>query len=72
VLLGTDVSPPLADAYATYFRFLQTADEHFPYEEEPPGSGRWRISALDLDPASAASVLGDAARALIPRLRRPV
>ena len=69
VLLGTDVSPPTAEAYATYFRFLETADEHFSYSgSEPPGSGRWRVSALDLPPQLAAGVAGDNARALIPAL----
>ena len=70
VLLGTDVSPPTAEDYAIYFRFLQTADEHFSYSTtEPPGSGRWRISALDLSPELAAKVAGGNARRVIPALR---
>jgi predicted TIM-barrel fold metal-dependent hydrolase len=70
VLLGTDVSPPSAEDYAIYFRFLETADEYFAYETtEPPSTGRWRISALDLPPELAAGVAGDNARALIPALR---
>ncbi|WP_425953393.1 amidohydrolase family protein [Xylanimonas sp. McL0601] len=69
VVLGTDVSPPTAEDYATYFRFLETADEYFPYDtSEPPGNGRWRISALDLSPELAAAVIGDNARRLIPAL----
>lgn len=66
VMLGTDVSPPTAEAYATYFRFLETDDEYFPYSgKEPPGSGRWRISALDLNAADAAAVAGGNARAVL-------
>lgn len=69
VVLGTDVSPPTAGDYEIYFRFLETADEYFPYDaEEPPGNGRWRISALDLSPQLAAGVIGDNARRLIPAL----
>lgn len=68
-LLGTDVAPPSADAYATYYRFLATADEHMPYgPEDPPGTGRWRISALDLPAEHLAGVVGDNARRLIPAL----
>jgi predicted TIM-barrel fold metal-dependent hydrolase len=69
VVLGTDVSPPTAEDYAIYFRFLETADEYFPYDaEDPPGNGRWRISALDLSPELAAGVAGDNARVFIPAL----
>jgi len=69
VVLGTDVSPPTAEDYELYFRFLETADEYFPYDvEEPPGSGRWRVSALDLSPELAAGVVGNNARRLIPAL----
>jgi predicted TIM-barrel fold metal-dependent hydrolase len=66
VLLGTDVSPPTAAAYARYFRFLATEDEYFPYSgHEPGGTGRWRISALGLDEANYAAVAGGNARAIL-------
>lgn len=66
VLLGSDVSPPTAEAYATYFRFLETADEYFPYtNEDPPDTGRWNISALDLNEAQIRAVEGGNARALL-------
>jgi predicted TIM-barrel fold metal-dependent hydrolase len=51
VLFGTDELPPRRAAYETYFRFLETADEHFAYSPDPENpwpQGRWRISALDL------------------------
>jgi predicted TIM-barrel fold metal-dependent hydrolase len=66
VMLGTDVSPPTAEAYATYFRFLATDDEHFPYSDEEPGdTGRWRISGLDLNDDQYAAVAGGNARKIL-------
>jgi predicted TIM-barrel fold metal-dependent hydrolase len=48
VLFGTDAGPSL-NAYRTYFRFLETDDEHFPYgAADPPTQGRWRIHGVDL------------------------
>lgn len=51
VLFGTDKFPPQAASYHRWFRFLETEDEHFAYsDEDPPRTGRWRISALGLEP----------------------
>ena len=53
VLFGTDELPPSREAFRTYFRFLETADEHFAYSPDPENpwpQGRWRISGLDLPP----------------------
>lgn len=48
ILFGTDVAGNL-DYYRTYYRFLETEDEYFPYEPgEFPGQGRWRIYGLHL------------------------
>ncbi len=68
VLFGTD-APPDAAWWATYERFLETADESFPYEPEPgPGSqGRWLIHGLDLPDAVLAAVYGRSAQRLIFR-----
>jgi predicted TIM-barrel fold metal-dependent hydrolase len=69
VLLGTDAFPPRREDYATYLRFLATDDEYFPYSDEnPPGSGRWAISGIDLPPAVLAQVLSENARRLLPAL----
>jgi uncharacterized protein len=46
VLFGTDSEPELA-MYANYFRWLETADEYFPYWGYP-GQGRWEIYGLKL------------------------
>ncbi|HMK97166.1 MAG TPA: amidohydrolase family protein [Acidimicrobiales bacterium] len=49
VLFGSDVFPLRAAILRTYFRFLETNDESFPYtDEDVPGSGRWPIHGLGL------------------------
>jgi predicted TIM-barrel fold metal-dependent hydrolase len=69
VLFGTDVFPPTVQAYQTYLRFLSTDDEYFPYSEEnPPGTGRWMISGVDLPDEVLAQVLAGNARRLVPAL----
>jgi predicted TIM-barrel fold metal-dependent hydrolase len=50
VLFGTDMGPD-AEWWSVYYRFLETADESFPYDaedEDLPTQGRWRIHGLDL------------------------
>jgi len=71
VVLGTDAFPPDAAVYATHFRFLETADEYFPYEpseDEPPREGRWAISGLDLPADVLERVYGGNALRLISGL----
>ena len=71
ILFGTDAFPPDPGAYAVSFRFLETEDEHFPYdpdEDEPPSQGRWAISGLGLPDATLERVYAANARALIPSL----
>ncbi len=46
ILFGTD-SDPEEQMYANYFRWLETADEYFPYWGYP-GQGRWEIYGLAL------------------------
>jgi len=46
ILFGTDSEPQEA-MYANYFRWLETADEYFPYWGYP-GQGRWEIYGLEL------------------------
>ena len=50
VLFGTDMAPD-EGWWAVYYRFLESADESFPYDadpDEPPSQGRWRIHGLHL------------------------
>jgi hypothetical protein len=71
VLLGTDAFPPRRQDYATYLRFLGTDDEYFPYSDaDPPPSGRWRISGVDLPAHQLGQVVGGNARRLLPPLAR--
>jgi predicted TIM-barrel fold metal-dependent hydrolase len=46
ILFGTDSEPQEA-MYANYFRWLETADEYFPYAGYP-GQGRWMIYGMEL------------------------
>jgi predicted TIM-barrel fold metal-dependent hydrolase len=67
VLFGTD-APPDAAAWAVHYRFLETADESFPYDADegaPPSQGRWRIHGLDLPDAVLRAVYHDNAARLI-------
>jgi len=69
VVLGTDVFPPTASAYRRYLRFLSTDDENFPYSDSnPPGTGRWRISAIDLPADVLTKVMRTNAERIVPSL----
>jgi predicted TIM-barrel fold metal-dependent hydrolase len=69
VLFGTDLIPPDRDSYEIYFRFLETDDEYFGYSpSDPPPTGRWCISGLDLPEEVLRLVYSGNARTLIPGL----
>lgn len=71
VLFGIDEFPPDRGNYAIYFRFLETADEHFPHStEEAPLMGRWAISGLDLPDDVLRKVYADNALRVVPGLRQ--
>ena len=70
VLFATDLIPPGREDYEIYFRFLETEDEYFDYSPcDPPPTGRWCISALNLPPEVLRLVHSENARALIPGLQ---
>lgn len=70
VLFGSDEIPHTGASYPTHFRFLETADEHFPHStEDPPLMGRWTISGLDLPDDVLRAIYADNAARLVPRLR---
>jgi predicted TIM-barrel fold metal-dependent hydrolase len=51
ILFGTDFSPLHHDELPLYYRFLETYDEYFPYDNSPVGlQGRWRIYGIGLEP----------------------
>jgi predicted TIM-barrel fold metal-dependent hydrolase len=69
VLFGLDEFPPAVDEYAIYFRFLETADEHFAHStEEVPLMGRWAISGIDLPDDVLKRVYSENAMRLVPGL----
>jgi predicted TIM-barrel fold metal-dependent hydrolase len=70
VLFGVDEFPT-AETYSIYFRFLETADEHFEHTDASglAGMGRWMISGLDLPPEVLADVYQMNAMRVIPALR---
>ncbi|GGQ74688.1 amidohydrolase family protein [Couchioplanes azureus] len=69
VLFGTDGIPPCRSDYEIAFRFLETADEAFPYSaSDPPPTGRWPVSALDLPHRVLEGVYAGNCRRLVPGL----
>ena len=69
VCFGTDIFPPSAEVYAIHYRFLETADEHFPYSvEQIPPQGRWAISGLALPDTVLRKVYHENAARLVPGL----
>jgi predicted TIM-barrel fold metal-dependent hydrolase len=54
VIFGTDCFPADSDTYALHYRFLETADEYFPYWvwDDVAPQGRWHVSGAAL-PVSA-------------------
>jgi hypothetical protein len=58
--------------YRTYFGFLDTDDEDFAYgQSEPPLTGRWRVSGVELPSDVLIDVYDVNAMRLIPALRAP-
>jgi len=69
VLFGTD-GPRDPERLRYHWRFLETADEYFPYAENPfPPQGFWRIYGVDLPEDALAKIYADNARRLIPGVR---
>lgn len=66
ILFGTDFLPSLA-MYQVQFRFLETADEYFPYEADTaiPTQGRWRVYGLYLPDEVLRKVYHDNAARLL-------
>lgn len=69
VLFGTD-GPWPEKRYASYWRFLETRDENFPYsEKEPPPQGLWRIYGVDLPDEVLRKTYSENAAKLISGIR---
>lgn len=61
VLFGTDIYPATVEQFQLHFRFFETADEGFDYNEGSPlpAQGRWTVSGLHLEPDLLAAVYRD-------------
>lgn len=69
IMLGTD-GPWPEPRYASYWRFLETQDEYFPYSEKPfPPQGLWRIYGIFLSDEILQKVYYRNAAALIPTVQ---
>ncbi len=66
ILFGTDFAPALA-MYQVHFRFLETADEYFPYDYSSPipTQGRWNIYGVSLPDEVLRKVYHDNAARLL-------
>jgi predicted TIM-barrel fold metal-dependent hydrolase len=66
LVFGLDSFPPTVAAYAPCFRFLETADEYFPYTASGPGGqGRWHIYGIDLPDRILRQIYHDTAARLL-------
>lgn len=68
VLFGTDRYPGRPDQprYTIYYRFLETADEHFDYYDNPfPPSGDWKIYGVFLPDEALRKIYGGNADRLL-------
>jgi predicted TIM-barrel fold metal-dependent hydrolase len=66
ILFGTDGVPPVSEL-VPHWRFLETWDESFPYEDNPfPPQGFWNIYGLGLPDDVLKKVYHENAARLIP------
>lgn len=72
ILFGTDGVPPMSELIP-HFRFLETYDENFPYEDNPfPPQGLWNIYGLGLPDSILRMVYHRNAERLIPGVKEKV
>ena len=66
ILFGTDGVPPISELIP-HWRFLETYDENFPYEDNPfPPQGLWNIFGLGLPDEVLKKIYHENAQRLIP------
>ncbi|WP_437202377.1 amidohydrolase family protein [Planctomicrobium sp. SH664] len=72
ILFGTDGIPPMTELIP-HFRFLETWDEYFPYEDNPfPPQGLWNIYGIGLPDDVLKKVYHENAERIIPGVRKKV
>ena len=64
IVFGTDYSPGAENLYPTYYRFLETYDEYFPYDESYK-QGRWNIYGIGLDDPALENIYHKTAERLL-------
>ncbi len=70
ILYGTDLIPKDANISGNY-RFFETRDEYFPYNDfDEHNQGRWNIYGVDLPDEVLRKIYGENALRVIPRLRK--
>ena len=70
ILFGTDGVPPVTELIP-HWRFLETFDEDFPYEDNPfPPQGLWNINGIGLPDDVLKKVYSENAARLIPGVQR--
>ncbi|MCA8993392.1 MAG: amidohydrolase family protein [Planctomycetaceae bacterium] len=70
ILFGTDGVPPMTELIP-HFRFLETWDESFPYEDNPfPPQGLWNIYGLGLPDDVLKKVYHENAERIIPGVKK--
>jgi predicted TIM-barrel fold metal-dependent hydrolase len=69
ILFGTDGVPPVSELIP-HWRFLETFDEDFPYEDNPfPPQGLWNIFGIGLPDEVLKKVYSENAARLIPGVK---
>ena len=72
IVMGTD-GPWPEERLRSYFRFLETFDENFPYSEKPfPPQGLWNIHGIGLPDDVLKKIYSENAQRLVPGLREKV
>lgn len=72
ILFGTDGVPPMSELIP-HFRFLETFDENFPYEDNPfPPQGLWNIYGLGLPEDVQEKIYHGNAERIIPGVREGI
>ena len=70
ILFGTDGVPPVTELIP-HWRFLETFDENFPYEDNPfPPQGLWNIDGIGLPDEVLRKIYSENAARLIPAVQR--
>ena len=70
ILFGTDGVPPVSEL-VPHWRFLETWDEYFPYEDNPfPPQGLWNIYGIGLPDDVLKKIYHQNAQRLIPAVAR--